>query len=317
VTTGDDLSAVCDALRRSVTATVAIHENPDLDAVGAAAGVLDLLEQLGGRGILRVRPGTRLPRHDWFLGAKAVTEGPPEGDTLIVLDSGSMARTALDLDGWSGTVVNVDHHPDNQRFGHVNLVRPDASSASEIVSAVAAALGLTPSAGAATALYTGIAFDTGQFRHASTSAATFRAAADMVEAGAEPAAVYRLVYEDRTLADLRLWARAIAAASPAAEGRALIATLTRADFEACGESDGTEGVVDSLRSIRGVAVAALVREQPDGPRTRVSMRSEGFDVGALARRRGGGGHRQAAGFSSDESAEEVAAWLSTELDGLL
>jgi bifunctional oligoribonuclease and PAP phosphatase NrnA len=317
VTAGDDLKSVCDAFRAAATVTVAVHENPDLDAVAAAAGVLDILRQLGGRGVLRVRPGTRLPRHDWFLSAEAVTEGPPEGDTLIVVDSGSLARTALDLEGWSGTIVNIDHHPDNQRFGHANLVRPEASSASEIVAAVTAALGLTMSAAAATALYTGIAFDTGQFRHASTGAATFRTAAGLVEAGAEPAPIFRAVFEGRTLADLRLWARAVAAARPVAEGRALIATLSRADFEACGESDGTEGVVDSLRSVRGVAVAALVREQPDGPRTRVSMRSDGFDVGDLARRRGGGGHRQAAGFSSEESAEEVAAWLSTELAGLL
>jgi phosphoesterase RecJ-like protein len=314
---GDDLTAVCDALRAAVTATIAVHENPDLDAVGAAAGVLDVLGQLGGRGVVRVRPGTRLPRHDWFLSAEAVAEGPPAGDTLIVVDSGSMARTALDLDGWSGTVVNIDHHPDNQRFGHVNLVRADASSTSEIVCGVASALGLTPSAASATALYTGIAFDSGQFRHASTTAATLRAAADLVEAGARPAPIFRAVYEDRTLADLRLWARAVAAARPAAAGRALIAVLDRADFEACGESDGTEGVVDSLRSVRGVAVAALVREQPEGPRTRVSMRSDGFDVGELARRRGGGGHRQAAGFACDEPAEEVAAWLSTELGELL
>jgi phosphoesterase RecJ-like protein len=305
-------------VRDANAATVAIHENPDLDAMGAAVGLIDLLHQTGVRGVLRVRPGTRLPRHDWFLPPEAVVVGAPEpGDTLFVVDSGSIARTALELAGWSGTIVNIDHHPDNQQFGHVNLVRPQASSASELIYQIAAALGLTPSAAAATALYTGIAFDTGQFHHASTGAATFLAAAALVEAGAQPEPIFRAIFEDRTLADLRLWARAVVAARPAAEGRALIAVLTRADFEACGDQDGTEGVVDSLRGVRGVLVAALVREQLDGPRTRVSMRSRGFDVGALARRRGGGGHQQAAGFSSDESAEEVAAWLSTELGALL
>jgi phosphoesterase RecJ-like protein len=89
--------------------------------------------------------------------------------------------------------------------------------------------------------------------------------------------------------------------------------LTRDDMAACDGTDSPEGVVDSLRSVRDVAVAALVREQLEGVRTRVSLRSNGFDVGALARLRGGGGHRQAAGFSSDDTPEEVAAWLSTEL----
>jgi phosphoesterase RecJ-like protein len=98
-----------------------------------------------------------------------------------------------------------------------------------------------------------------------------------------------------------------------ADGRALVAVLTRADFAACGESNGPEGIVDTLRGVHGVAVAALVRHQPDSASTRVSLRSRELDVGALAREQGGGGHRLAAGFSSDKPVEEVAAWLSTEL----
>jgi phosphoesterase RecJ-like protein len=308
------LTPVCAAIREANGAGVAIHENPDLDAVGAAAGLLDLLDQSGVGGRLCVRPGTQLPLHDWFLPAASVVEGVPEPrHTLFVLDSGSMERTALDLGGWHGTVVNIDHHPDNQGFGDVNVVRPEASSTSEIICDLAAALGLTPSPAAATGLYAGIAFDTGQFRHSSTGAGTFRAAAALVEAGARPEEVFRRLFEDRSLAELRLWGRAIAGARPAAGGRALVAVLTRDDLAACAATDTPEGVVDSLRSVRDVAVAALVREQLEGVRTRVSLRSNGFDVGALARLRGGGGHRQAAGFSSDDAPEEVAAWLSTEL----
>jgi len=146
------------------------------------------------------------------------------------------------------------------------------------------------------------------------SATTFACAASLVEAGAEPHRIYQLLYESRTLASLRLWARAVAGARPAAAGRALIAALTAADFAATGARDGeTEGVVDSLRSVAGVDVAALVRPR-DSNGARVSLRSEGFDVSAVAALKGGGGHRQAAGFSTDGTVEEVAAWLSTELD---
>lgn len=308
------LAPVCAAIRAAHGVSVAIHENPDLDAVGAAAGLLDLLAQSGVDGRLCVRPGTQLPRHDWFLPPGSVVQGVPEPQhTLFVLDSGSVERAAIDLGGWNGTLVNIDHHPDNQAFGDVNVVRPEASSTSEIICDLAAALGLTPSVAAATGLYAGIAFDTGQFRHSSTGPGTFRAAAALLEAGAQPEEVFRRLFEDRSLAELRLWGRAIAGARPAAGGRALIAVLTREDLAACTAGDSPEGVVDSLRSVRDVAVAALVREQLEGVRTRVSLRSNGFDVGALARRRGGGGHRQAAGFSSDDAPEEVAAWLSTEL----
>lgn len=314
----DDIAAVADLLRRSARATIAVHENPDLDAVGAAVGLVEIVRQCGGGATLRVRPGTVLPPADWFLDAGDVAEGPPPpGDVLYVVDSGSMERTALDLDGWTGTIVNIDHHPDNRSFGDLDLVRPQASSAAEIVYQLAVTLDITPSVRTATALYTGILFDTGHFRHPSTRAGTLRAAAALVEAGADPTAIYSAVFEDRSLADLRLWGRAVLSAVPVAGGRALVAVLTADDIAACDGSDRTSGIVEILRGARGVEVAALVRAEIGRPGTRVSLRSTGFDVSALARSRGGGGHRQAAGFSSDMAPEEVAAWLSSELDACL
>jgi bifunctional oligoribonuclease and PAP phosphatase NrnA len=46
----------------------------------------------------------------------------------------------------------------------------------------------------------------------------------------------------------------------------------------------------------------------------VSLRasSDELDVSAIARARGGGGHRQAAGFSSSETVEEIAAFIQQE-----
>ncbi len=195
---------------------------------------------------------------------------------------------------------------------------PQASSVSEIVCLLADELGLQPSAVAATALYAGISFDTGHFRHASTGPTTFRCAARLVEAGADPTAIYAELYERRSLADARLWAAAILHARVIAGGRALVSTLSRADFAGSGAADDAgEGLVEALRSLRGVQVAALVKEQDGAHRTRVSLRSSGWDVSALAAERGGGGHRQAAGFSSDDAPEEVAEWLSSVLDARL
>jgi len=222
---------------------------------------------------------------------------------------------ALDLDGWRGEIVNIDHHHDNTRFGALNLVMPHASSVSEIVCLLADELGLRPSAMAATALYAGISFDTGHFHHASTGPTTFRCAAGLVEAGADPTAVYAELYERRTLAEARLWAAAMLHARVVAGGRALVSTLSRADFADSGAPDDAgDGLAESLRALHGVQVAGLVKEQAGAHRTRVSLRSSGWDVSALAAERGGGGHRQAAGFSSDDGPEEVAEWLSSVLD---
>jgi phosphoesterase RecJ-like protein len=310
-----DMRAVCDRLRTERLAAIAVHENPDMDAVGAAAGLIGLLSALGAQAHLHVDSDVVLPRCDFFLALGDVVTGPPPpGATLYALDSGSLERTALRLDGWQGDIVTIDHHHDSRRFGLINLVMPEASSVSEIVCLLAAELGVGFSPAAATGLYAGISFDSGHFRHATTSALTFRCAAALVEAGADPTSVYRELYEQRSLADVRLWARAVERAVACAGGQALVSVLTLADYDACGaDDDSSEGVVESLRAIKGVLVAALVKEQRAGHRVRVSLRSAGWDVSSLAAEHGGGGHLQAAGFSSDDPPEEVAAWLSSVL----
>ena len=311
-----DLAAVCRRMRAETGAVaLAVHEKPDTDAVGAAAGMIDLFTQVGVEARLFVDDGVELPLESFLLPPGAVARGlPPAGTALYALDSGSLDRLALPLAAWDGFVVDIDHHHDNGRFGDLVLLRAQASSTSEIVCDIARALGLVPGVAAATALYAGISFDSGHFRHASTSAHTFACAAWLVSLGVDVTAAYRELYERRTAGALRLWGRAVAAATPLVGGRGLVACLAREDYAAAGAGeDETEGIVESLRAAAGVEVAALVKEQSAGARVRVSLRSSGLDVSAVAALRGGGGHRQAAGFSSDDAPEEVTAWLSTEL----
>jgi phosphoesterase RecJ-like protein len=317
--TDERLLAVAARIRSERVAAVGVHEQPDLDALGSAVGLLDLLRQCGAAARLHADPGVLLPQASFAPARRDVALGPPPaGATLYAVDTGNLARLALSLGTWRGDVVNIDHHHDNARFGALDLVLPEASSVSEIVCLLARELDVVPSPAAAAALYAGISFDTGHFRHASTRPETFRCAAELVAAGADPYALYAELYEGRTVGQLKLWARAVTAAVPVAAGRALVSVLTQTDFAACRVGpEASEGIVETLRSLRGVDVAALVKEQADGVRCRVSLRSSGWDVSALAAERGGGGHRQAAGFSSDDSPEEVARWLSSVLDGRL
>lgn len=306
-------------MRAERLVALAIHENPDSDAVGAAVGMLDLFEQLGVDSRIHVSPAQPLPIVEAFMGADHVSHGMPSGEaTLYAIDCGSLQRLALPIDAWAGEVVNIDHHHDNSLFGTLNLVLPEASSASEIVCDVAAGLGLSSRPWAANALYAGISFDTGHFRHRNTSAHALACAADLVRAGADPRRVYQLLYETRTLPALGLWARALASVVVVADGRGLISVLEARDYHDTGAEDNeTEGIVDFLRSIRGVRVAALVKQLGDDETSRASLRSHDVDVSAVAAGKGGGGHREAAGFTSAGAPKEVAAWLSTELAKLL
>jgi len=311
-----DLAAVCRRMPAERAVGLAVHERPDMDALGAAAGLLDLFAQLGVESRLYIDQDESVPFEELlFPGGTLARSLPPAGQPLYALDCGSFARLALPLESWDGSVVNIDHHHDNTRFGDVVYVRGEASSTSELVCDIARALGLRPSRQAAEALFAGISFDTGHFRHDSTSAATFETAAWLTGLGVGVTRVFSLLYEHGSLAALRLEARAIAGAQVVAGGRALVATLQQGDYAAVGAGEEeTEGIVDSLRAVGGVEVAALVKEQSRGPRVRVSLRSKSCDVSEIAALNGGGGHRLAAGFSSDDGPEEVTAWLSSELE---
>lgn len=309
-----DLDELCRRMRGERRVALAVHEKPDADALGAAAGMLDLFGRLDVDAELFVSEDELLPLGDVLLPAGRVRRGAPPSDAaLYALDSGNPDRLALP--SWGDVAVNIDHHHDNPRYGELAFVRGTASSTSELVCDIARALELRPSSQAAAALYAGISFDTGHFHHDSTSPSTFRTAAWLVELGVDVTGMYALLYESRSEASLRLWARAVAGARAAGGGRALLAAVTREDFAATGAGpEETDGIVDSLRGVDGVDVAALVKEQTGGARVRVSLRSETIDVSAVAALQGGGGHKLASGFSSDDSPEEVIAWLSSELE---
>ena len=129
--------------------------------------------------------------------------------------------------------------------------------------------------------------------------------------------VFQDVYETVQFAKLKLLARALERAQVYAGGGLVVSYLLHDDFAEVGAAEPySEGIIDYLRAVEGADMAALIREPPRGgsPARRVSLRAshDELDVSAIARAAGGGGHRQAAGFSSDDSIEEITAFLVRE-----
>ena len=214
--------------------------------------------------------------------------------------------------------INIDHHHDNPRFGDVNLIVPDASSTGEVLADVLPELGVALTPEIAEALYIALVTDTGRFQYANTSPKALRLAADLVEAGADVHRVFQGVYENVQFAKLKLLARALERAHVLEGGEIVVSHLLRGDFEAVGATEPySEGIIDVLRSVEGSAVSALIREPPrdTGPARKVSLRSsvDEVDVSAIARKSGGGGHREAAGFSSDLSVDEITEFIVREV----
>ncbi|HEX2266380.1 MAG TPA: DHHA1 domain-containing protein, partial [Solirubrobacterales bacterium] len=218
--------------------------------------------------------------------------------------------------------INIDHHHDNTRFGDINLVEVGASCTAEIVYDLARLLGAKITSEIASALYVGLITDTGKFMYENTNAHTHRVAADLIEAGVDVDDTYRRLYEHVPIEKLRLVSRALDRIDSHCDGRLAISYITTADYEATGAGEEmTEGLIDHLRSIDGVKVAAVIRDLGNRGRAarKVSLRSSAgeVDVSAIARMNGGGGHKRAAGFSTDLEYAQLVEFLTGEVTAQL
>lgn len=309
-----DLEAIADALRRHERFLVVTHENPDGDALGSLLASTVALRKLGKDAVMYLPGTTPLPREYGFMALDDLVREPPADAAERVLLAVDCAKAERIGDPQAieraPLVLDVDHHHDNSRFGDVNLVVADASSTAEVVGDVLRELGVALTPQIAEALYVGLVTDTGRFQYTNTTPKALRLAADLVEAGADVHGIFRRVYETVQFAKLKLLARALDRARLYEGGRLLVSVLLRRDFEEAGAAEPySEGIIDYLRQAEGAELVALIREPPTdgGPTYRVSLRSskDEVDVSAIARQAGGGGHRQAAGFSSELSLDEI------------
>ena len=279
------------------------HVDPDGDCIGSMLALAHFLVG-GGKEVACYTPGDiadiyrELPLARLFVGEEALPRTRP--DMIFALDSPTTARTD-DLvrmnDG--RPVVNIDHHPTNERYGVINVVDDTASATSIIVYRFLEAVSpksVTPEV--ADYLYLGVLMDTGGFRFQNTNAEALAMAARFVELGARP---YQLAHEFiymKKFNTLKLLSRALDSIEVHGGGRIALMEISLRMVEESGASMAdTEGFVDYAASIDDVVLGALFREVAPGE-IRVSLRSRnGFDVASLAERHGGGGHRNAAGLT--------------------
>ena len=322
MTARGDLAAVAAALRSDERFVVTSHDNPDGDAIGSLLGLHLALCELGKDSLMVMGGATAFPEEFGFLdleGRGLVRVAPSDmGErTLVAVDCAQASRIVEPaLVESARSVVNVDHHHDNTRFGDVNLVVEDASSTAEVLADLFAELDVRPTPEIADALYVGLVTDTGRFQYSNTTPKALRLAAALVETGADASRVFVEVYESTPFPKLKLLARALERATSLVDGRVVVSELVRDDFEDAGALEPySEGIIDVLRAVDGAELVALVREQPEGAATarKGSLRSRpnGVDVSAIARTFGGGGHRRAAGFSTDLPMDEITDAIVT------
>ena len=296
------------------------HLRPDGDALGSSIALGRSL-QLAGKEV-EILNEHGVPENLSFMpGADLVqVSGDPvaRADAVFVLDTGDKERigeqstTAVKATPFQ---VVIDHHITNKGYGDINLIDVDSPATGQIIYQLIRELQLPLDAIVRDALYVALSTDTGSFQYGSTTGTTMRIVADLIDEGADVAAISQALYATRPLRKVRLMGELLHGMEIAAEGRYSCWALSREVSDRLELKPGDkEGLVEELRAVDGVVVAALFDEQHDGS-VRVSLRSKeaGVDVSKICTKFGGGGHRLAAGASLEGPLEEAKNLVSTSI----
>ncbi len=320
-----DVAAVADVIRSADSLALACHHHPDGDALGSMLA-MHLLCEANGKPSVASWPDPFVvgPHYEFLPGLDRCTpptEFPSDPPVLMTFDLGSRERLGSlagvvdrvrDADG---SVVVLDHHPDNQRFGTHNLVQTDVAATAVIVRRIADELGWPLTRDVALCLYVGLVTDTGRFQYPNTTPDVFHLAEELANYDLDIADVTRELFEKHRFQYVQLISMALARAELDQEHKFVCAWLTAGDLERYGVAfDETEGFIDHLRCCAEAEVSCVLKEAPDEG-LRVSLRSTGpVDVGAIAIQLGGGGHAFMSGFVSPVGIQETISQIQSCLD---
>ncbi|WP_211745902.1 bifunctional oligoribonuclease/PAP phosphatase NrnA [Paenibacillus sp. Marseille-Q4541] len=300
------------------------HVQPDGDAVSSTVMVGWLLSCLGKK-FTMINEGPIPPRMHYMWGASHILNGTLEQPSkpyqyVVCVDCADYERVGR-VKHWfteEKQILNIDHHPTNNGYGEVNIIKDDAAATAEILYDLVEHMGLPWDKDAATAAYTGILTDTGGFRYANTSPKVMAIASALLSHGVNGPELAELLLEQMTLPQLKVLTKALDTLHLSEDRKIAWVVVTPQDMEECGAAnDDLEGIVNYPRNIQGVEVGIFFKIITDDV-VKVSFRSGGtVDVASLAKEFGGGGHIRAAGARVEgpwtETVEQVVERVKKEL----
>jgi phosphoesterase RecJ-like protein len=300
---------------------VTSHVHPDGDGLASMLACGRILRRLGKQvwlvsdGVLSQRYDY-LPQIDTIVSYRAGLEAELPVANVITVDVPTLSRLerVARLIPPEAAILKIDHHPSDDHFGRFNYVDTTASSTAELVYRLCVGLEVPFDAALGTWLYTGIAFDTGRFRHSSTTPEALIIAGEMVHAGANPQLIAEQLFYEYRPTTLSLLASTLQSLECVLDGRVSMLSLDHAVLgQACYAGEDMDGFVDYAVSLQGVEVAVFLREHEPG-QIRLSLRAKhDVDVRAVAEVFGGGGHRKAAGARMAGTLAEAKARVVQEI----
>jgi phosphoesterase RecJ-like protein len=311
-----------DYLKNPRKTVILTHFKPDADALGSSLGLAHYLRKKGHNTTV-LTPSDYPDFISWMPGNKEVMIHQKDkseksaklinqADLVFCLDFsclnrindlGEMVRKS------PAKKVLIDHHLEPERFADFEQWDAAAASTAELVFKLIDELGDKNliDADIADCLYAGIMTDTGSFRHSNTSQQVFEVAAELVERGANPYKVSKLIYDTNSIERLRLMGYVLSEKLQVLpEFRTAYVVLNAEELKRFGSQTGdTEGLVNYGLSVKGVKLSVLISDRKEN--IKLSLRSLGnFSVNEMARAHfDGGGHRNAAGGQTALTLEQT------------
>ena len=308
----DDFKKAVGLIDGAMDVLITAHTRPDGDACGSVRAMCDVLRGLGKK----VQPMFLSPLAEWYeflfaekvpiLGNDITTEQLhaerfDDCDLVIIIDTNSYIQLPQ-FDEWlkktHKKVLVIDHHVTADNLGDVELIDTTAAAAGEIVLDLFKYAGWPITGEVAEALFVALSTDSGWFKFSNADSRIFRNAAELIDAGAQPAAIYQKLYLNLSPHRMKLLVRMLQSLDLHFDDRLAMQHIMRSDFDATGATGrDTENLIDECQRIGSVEVAALFVELSGGG-FRCSLRSKGdMDVRQIAQKFGGGGHNKASGVN--------------------
>ncbi|MDP4097496.1 bifunctional oligoribonuclease/PAP phosphatase NrnA [Paenibacillus sp. P96] len=303
---------------------VVSHVQPDGDAVSSTLTVGWLLSCLGKKfTMLNEGPIPQRMKFLWHADDIVNMSLQPldrKYSRVICVDCADFRRVGLTAQYFEeeALILNIDHHPTNDGYGTVNVIKPDAAATAEILFDLLELCGVNWNEEIAASVYTGLLTDTGGFRYSNTSPKVMSIASDLLSYGVNGPDLSERLLECMSLAQVKILTRALSTLEMTADGKIAWVTVRPEDMTAAGaDNEDLEGIVNYPRNIQGVEVGILFKVI-DGQAVKASLRSAGrIDVAALAQSFEGGGHVRAAGCRLEGTVEEVIERVVNRVKELL
>lgn len=325
----NEIQKLLDLIRHSKNILITSHENPDGDALGSTLSLGLGLKKIGKEVTLYNKDGVPemlefLPHSENIVNSLSSISGP--FDIAFAVDCTSTSRAGRDFEEYAKSdncksVVIIDHHQTTGSDADIHLLDEGASSTGILIYKILKTLEIDLDKEIAENIYTTIVSDTGSFSYSNTNSDTLRIAAELVDLGVQPSKVSQAIYENEPLRKLELYKLAIPTLEISQDEIIASVYVDKKMFDETGTTrQDTEGLVNVPRSIKGVDVAMLFRQEGEEgePEWKVSLRSKGrVNVAKIAEGFGGGGHARAAGCSIKGSIQEVKSKLISSVQEAL